>query len=134
MYLMKGMAVLAMGLVAASCNKLDFSGQPGVSNEETMANAELALGISIDPNRDWNMTQDVQANINVNMGTGKDYTLIVYDKNPFLFDNAVYYIKQKVSDGSNVRLNLNVPSARKTLYVTLMENDGLNYSGSTPLG
>ena len=131
MYLMRGMAALAMGLVVVSCNKMDFSGQPQVSTEEAMANAEMQLGVTIDPNQDWNMTQNVQANISVNMGTGKDYTLIVYDKNPFLFEDAVYFTKQKVSDGSNVRLNLNVPSFRETLYVTLMENDGLNYSMTT---
>lgn len=131
MYLMRGMAALAMGLVVVSCNKMDFSGQPQVSTEEAMANAEMQLGVTIDPNQDWNMTQNVQANISVKMGTGEDYTLIVYDKNPFLFDDAVYFTKQKVSDGSNVRLNLNVPSFRETLYVTLMENDGLNYSMTT---
>jgi hypothetical protein len=131
MYLMKGMAVMALGLIVASCNRMEFAGQPQISDEEALTNAELALGFEINPNQDWNMTQDVQANISVKMGTGEDYTLIVYDKNPFLFDDAVYYAKQKISDGASVKLNLNVPSARETLYVTLMENDGLNYSMTT---
>ena len=100
MYLMRGMAALAMGLVVVSCNKMDFSGQPQVSTEEAMANAEMQLGVTIDPNQDWNMTQNVQANISVNMGTGKDYTLIVYDKNRR--DRAACHQRWQVGNKTNM--------------------------------
>ena len=128
MYLMKGMAVLAMGLVVASCNKLDFANQAQVSDEEALENAEMQLGAEIDPNQDWKMTKEVQGTVNVNLGTGKDYTLLMFDKNPFVNDDAVYYLKQTITDGSNSTYNVAVPSAQKQLYVTLIDNN--NYSVS----
>ena len=73
MYLMKGMAVLAMGLVAASCNKMDFSGQPEISDEEVMENAEMALGFEINPNQDWNMTKQVSGSVTVSLGYEPNY-------------------------------------------------------------
>ena len=82
MYLMKGMAALAMGLVVVSCNKLDFSNQAQISEEEALQNAEMQLGVTIDPNQDWKMTKDVQATVSVNLGTGKEYTLLMFNKNP----------------------------------------------------
>ena len=128
MYLMKGMAVLAMCTVAVSCNRLEFSGQPEVSKEDAIANAELQLGAAIDPNQDWNMTKSVTANVSVRMGTGQDYTLLVYDRNPFLYDDAVYYLKQAVSDGANASVNVTVPKARNSFYLALLGSDGISYT------
>ena len=128
MYLMKGMAVLAMGLVVAGCNKLDFANQAQISDEEALENAEMQLGATIDPNQDWKMTKDVQGTVSVNLGTGKEYTLLVFDKNPFVNDNAVYYLKQTITDGSKGTYTVTVPSAQKQLYVTVIDDKNYSYS------
>ena len=102
MYLMKGMAVLAMGLVAASCNRMEFSGQPEISDEEALENAEMALGINIDSNQDWNMTQQATASVDVNMGNGKAYSVAIYSNNPILDGQGVVMAEGKVSDGGQL--------------------------------
>ena len=123
MYLVKGMAVLALGLVAVSCNKLDFSNQAQISEEEALQNAEMQLGVTIDPNQDWKMTKDVQATVSVNLGTGKEYTLLMFNKNPFVNDDAVYYFKQSITDGSEGTYTITVPSAQKQLYVIVIDDN-----------
>ena len=128
MYLVKGMAVLAMGLAVAGCNKLDFSNQAQISEEEALENAEMQLGGTIDPNQDWKMTKDVQGTVSVNLGTGKDYTLLMFDKNPFVNDDAVYYFKQTITDGSNGTYKLAVPLAQKQLYVTVIDDNDYSVS------
>ena len=128
MYLVKGMAVLAMGLAVAGCNKLDFSNQAQISEEEALENAEMQLGGTIDPNQDWKMTKDVQGTVSVNLGTGKEYTLLMFDKNPFVNDDAVYYFKQTITDGSNGTYKLAVPSAQKQLYVTVIDDNDYSVS------
>lgn len=128
MYLMKGMAALAMGLVVVSCNKLDFSNQAQISEEEALQNAEMQLGVTIDPNQDWKMTKDVQATVSVNLGTGKEYTLLMFNKNPFVNDDAVYYFKQSITDGSEGTYTITVPSAQKQLYVIVIDDKDYSVS------
>lgn len=128
MYLMRGMAALAMGLVVVSCNKLDFSNQAQISEEEALQNAEMQLGVTIDPNQDWKMTKDVQATVSVNLGTGKEYTLLMFNKNPFVNDDAVYYFKQSITDGSEGTYTITVPSAQKQLYVIVIDDKDYSVS------
>lgn len=128
MYLLKGMVVLAMGLVVVSCNKLDFSNQAQISEEEALQNAEMQLGVTIDPNQDWKMTKDVQATVSVNLGTGKEYTLLMFNKNPFVNDDAVYYFKQSITDGSEGTYTITVPSAQKQLYVIVIDDKDYSVS------
>ena len=65
-YLMKGMAVMALGLVAVSCNKMEFSDSPQIPDEVIKENAEAQLGIEINPNQTWQMTQQATASVEVN--------------------------------------------------------------------
>ena len=128
MYLMKGMAVLALGLVVASCNKMEFAGQPQISDEEALTNAELKLGVSIDPKQDWNMTQNVTTKVSLNMGTGKDYTVYVFNDSPFDSDDAVYYSMNTVTDGASMRQTITVPKGQEMLYISVFDSDGSSVS------
>jgi hypothetical protein len=128
MYLMKGMALLAMGLVAASCNRMEFAGQPQISDEEALTNAELKLGVSIDPKQDWNMTQNVTTKVSLNMGTGKDYTVYVFNDSPFDSDDAVYYSMNTVTDGASMRQTITVPKGQEMLYISVFDSDGSSVS------
>ena len=128
MYLVKGMAVLALGLVAASCNKLDFSNQAQISEEEALQNAEMQLGVTIDPKQDWNMTQNVTTKVSLNMGTGKDYTVYVFNDSPFDSDDAVYYSMNTVSDGASMSQTITVPKGQEMLYISVFDSDGSSVS------
>jgi len=122
-YLMNGVGVLALGLIVASCSRdTDFS------PAEALEHAESVLGVKIDPNQDWKMTQSVTTHITVNKGTGKDYTVYVFDKNPFENEDAVYYTKQTVKDASILDVNLSVPSYLNSLYVSVFDSDDHSFS------
>ena len=60
MYLMKGMALLAMGLVAASCNKADFDQGAYQKAKETESREKFINNVmggqEIDPNQTWSTT------------------------------------------------------------------------------
>ena len=122
-YLMNGMGALALGLIVASCSRdTDFS------PAEALEHAESVLGVKIDPNQDWKMTQSITTHITVNKGTGKDYTVYVFDKNPFENEDAVYYTKQTVKDASILDVNLSVPSYLNSLYVSVFDSDDHSFS------
>ena len=122
-YLINGMAVLAMGMIVTSCSKDNL-----FTDADAVKHAESVLGVTIDPNQDWKMTQEVTANVTVNMGTGKEYTLFVFDKSPFDNKDAVYYTKKKVTDATVSDLSLSVPSHLTQLYVTIMDSNNHSVS------
>ena len=121
--LMKIMAMAAMGLVVVACGDDDLFTEQDVTN-----NAEKIFGVSIDPTHDWKMTQEVTANVTVNLGKDDAYTVLVFDKSPFDNEDAVYFAKQKVSDVSITKLDLSVPSYLTELYVTVLESDNRSRS------
>lgn len=124
MYLMKGMAALALCAVAVSCNRLEFSGQPEVSKEDAIANAELQLGASIDPNQDWNMIAEATANITVNETFGETYTVKIYANNP-LADGVAYVLKQgQIQNGQTFTTNFTYPSGNRSIIVGVTDSKG----------
>lgn len=122
-YLMNGLAVMAVGLFAASCSK-----DVELSRTDIVSNAESALGVKIAANQDWNMINNVTARITVNLGTGEDYTLYVYDKSPFDNNDAVYFTKQTVKDASITDVSLSLPSYLKEVYVSVFDSKGASVS------
>ena len=74
------------------------------------------------------MTEGVTANVTVNLGTGKDYTVVVYNKSPFDNSDAVYFTKKKVSDASVTNLKLSVPNYLTKIYVSVFDSN--NHSRS----
>ena len=122
-YLVNGVMALALGLIAVSCSKdTDFS------NADALKHAESVLGVTIDPNQDWKMTQEVTANVTVNLSTGEEYEIMVFDKNPFENAGAVYYTKKTVSDATVTSLPISVPSALTELYVSVFDSKKHSYS------
>ncbi len=127
MYLMKGMAALALCAVAVSCNRLEFSGQPEVSKEDAIANAELQLGASIDPNQDWKMTADATANVTVNETFGETYTVKIYANNP-LADEVAYVLKQgEVQNGKTFTTSFTYPSGNRSVIVGITDSKGYTF-------
>lgn len=116
-YLMNAVAVLALGLTAASCSKdLD------ISKADIVGNAESALGVKIAPDHDWIMTQNVTATISVNLGLDQAYTVAVYNENPLFNENVNYFCKEAIADGGTLTLNLSLPVAQEVCYVAVYDS------------
>lgn len=124
MYLMKGMAVLAMGLVAASCNKKDFDqsayqqAKEQESQEQFMNN--VMGGKSIDPNQTWSTTKSVS----VTVTPQKDGTLKIYAANPIGNTVAPLYTTTAVA-GKETTFTVTRPADVEMLYATVLNEDGL---------
>lgn len=130
MYLMKGMAVLAMGLVAASCNKLDFDqdayqrAKEQESKESFMNN--VMGGQEIDPNQTWSTVENSTVNVSVNLNYGEDYTVYLFADNPTFNKNAKYLGVATVKSGESSNITLAKPADVNVLFAACMNKKG-NY-------
>ena len=122
-YLMKGMAVMALGLVAVSCNKMDSFNpyaEQEIKQEEFTNNfqTEVLNGKSVDANQTWATTDAVVVNVTSEL----DGTLKIYTNNP-VGEIAAPLFTQDITAGT---LNVTVakPSDMETLYAALYAADG----------
>ena len=74
------------------------------------------------------MTQNVTTKVSLNMGTGKDYTVYVFNDSPFDSDDAVYYSMNTVSDGASMSQTITVPKGQEMLYISVFDSDGSSVS------
>jgi len=126
-YLMKGMAALTLGLVVASCNKMNFDGNNTVTPEQAKANAEAQLGVTIDPNQDWNMTGEVEASVAVNGFQGATYTVTIYDANPLTGEAVTAYGSKTVQSGQTANFKFIAPKGLVSVYAGLKDAKGYTY-------
>ena len=123
-YLMMAVA----GLAFASCNKMDVSGPQRASDADTFSNAEKALGVTIDPNQSWNMTQEVVANIPVNGFYGAKYVVTIYDQNP-LTGNAVTVLgRTTVTSGQTANFKFTAPKGLVGVFAAIKDEKGYTYT------
>ena len=123
-YLMMAVA----GLAIASCSKMDVSGPQRASDAETFSNAEKALGVTIDPNQSWNMTQEVVANIPVNGFYGAKYVVTIYDQNP-LTGNAVTVLgRTTVTSGQTANFKFTAPKGLVGVFAAIKDEKGYTYT------
>jgi len=121
-YLMKGMAVLAFGLVVVSCSDSD-----SYTAADARRHAEGVLGVTIDPAQNWKMTEEITANVSVNgVKSGETFTVAVYSNNPIEDGKGVYMTKGTVKDGGVFTTKVTCPLGKKSLYVGL--TDSRNYT------
>ena len=122
MYLMKGMAVLAMGLVAASCNKLDFDqdayqrAKEQESKESFMNN--VMGGQDIDPNQTWKTTEAEKVTVTSQLSG----TLKIYTANPH--GNVAAALLTQTIEAGSYEFTVTKPMDAEALYAKLTLNDG----------
>lgn len=122
---MKGMAALAFGLVAVSCNKSDIF-NPYQQQEENQKKSEAAFaenvmnGQAIDPNQTWSTTSPVQVSVTPSVNG----TLKIYAANPIGNIVAPFYTAN-VSAGAKTTFTVTKPADVKTLYAAVYEEEGL---------
>ena len=122
MYLMKGMAALAMGLVAASCNKMEFD-QEAYQRAKVQESQESFInnvmgGKSIDPNQTWTTTEATKVSVTSQLSG----TLKIYTANPH-GNVAAALLTQTIQAGS-YEFTVTKPVDAEQLYAKLTLSDG----------
>lgn len=121
--MMRGFALTALGLMMASCNKMDF-GEQQISDEVIAQNAEEKLGISIADNQAWQMTQQVNAKVTVALGFDGSYRVAIYDENPMNSVNAHYFDLKTVADGGTAVFgNMTIPTAATEVFAAVYDSE-----------
>lgn len=115
-YLMKGFAALAIVAGISSCVK-DVDGvNPADQEKAAKENAELQLGLTIPEGQTWEMSQQIAANVTVDLNADETYTVGICDKNPLNFADAKYYALKKV-EGGKISATFTAPIAKSDYYV-----------------
>lgn len=125
-YLMKGMALAAVTVAAVSCSK-DLGGYDPRTQEAQIANAEMQLGVQIDPNQDWEMKQQVEASVFVNGDFGASYEVMICKNNPFVDNSVEVYGESKIASGQTAKMNVTMPKGVSTAFVALKDEKGYYY-------
>ena len=124
MYLMKGMAVMALGLVVASCNKMDFDQNAYQKAKEAESRQKFINNVmggqDIDPNQTWSTTKSVS----ITVTPQKDGILKIYAANPIGNIVAPLYTTTAVA-GKETTFTVTRPADVEMLYATVLNEDGL---------
>lgn len=113
MYLMKGMAALAFGLVAVSCNKSDIF-NPYADQEKNQQESEKAFaknvmdGKTIDANQTWSTASPATVNVSVNLDYDETYT--VYITPSGTINNVAYLGVAKIKSGNKADITIAKPN------------------------
>ena len=123
-YLMKGMAVMAMGLVIASCSKDVFDPNAlQAENEEAFNNnfqTNVLNGQEIDENQTWSTAVATKVTVSAQSTEG---TLKVYAADPIGNTVAPLYTAA-IAKGEKTTFTVARPSDVTTLYVAIYDSEG----------
>ena len=124
-YLMKGMAAMALGLVVASCNKFDAFNpyaEQEAKQQEFTENFQTSVmnGQTIDQNQTWATTTPVQVSVTPRT-TG---TLKIYTANPIGNVVASLYTAD-VTAGTKTTFTVAKPADVSELYAVVINTKGL---------
>ena len=121
-YLMKGIAVMALGLIAASCNKDVFDPYANQAEKQEEFNKNFSESIlngqAIDENQTWSTASAVEVTVNSEMSG----TLKIFAANP-IGESAPALYTQDITAGSYT-ITVAKPSDAENLYAALIDADG----------
>ncbi len=123
---MNGLAVAALALATTSCHK-DLGGGLVYDKEQQMANAELQLGVQIDPNQTWKMTAEATANVAINLDYGETYTVKIYSNDP-LYERKGYVLASgTIKNGEIFKKKFSYSSGSKDLMIGVKDSKGHSF-------
>jgi len=131
MYLMKGVAALAFGLVAVSCNKSDIF-NPYAQQEENQQQftenfqKNVMDGKTIDANQTWSTAAPATVNVSVNLDYGEEYSVYLFTEDPNYSTDAKYLGVTTVKSGEKASLTIAKPNDVTALYAACVNKKG-NY-------
>ena len=116
-----GMALLALCGAFVGCSHEESFYIP--TDEEAYAHAEQLLGLTIDPNQDWSMTQSGTVAVTANAGINAT-ELLVLDAYPFGKVTANILAQAPVTEGQTVNLNYTAQKGLTDLYIACRNAQG----------
>lgn len=126
-YLMNGFAALALVASVSSCTKDVTTMSQGEIDAKAKENAELQLGFSIPDGQTWDMASQVEANVTVNGDYGANYTVTIYENNPFINNTGVVLGKAKVTSGGTATFDFTCPDNLYSAYAAIKDEKGYTY-------
>lgn len=126
-YLMNGFAALALVASVSSCTKDVTTMSQGEIDAKAKENAELQLGFSIPDGQTWDMASQVEANVTVNGDYDANYTVTLYENNPFASQAAVVLGKAEVKSGSTANINFTCPNSVMGVFAAIKDKKGYSY-------
>jgi len=126
-YLMNGFAALALIASVSSCTKDVTTMSQSEIDSKAKENAELQLGLSIPEGQTWNMASQVTANVTVNGDYGANYTVTIYENNPFIDNTGVVLGKAKVTSGGTATFDFTCPDNLYSAYAAIKDEKGYTY-------
>jgi hypothetical protein len=126
-YLMNGLAALAIVAGISSCTKDVTAMSPVDEAQKAKENAELQLGFVIPDGQTWDMASQVEANVTVNGDYDANYTVTLYENNPFASQAAVVLGKAEVKSGSTANINFTCPNSVMGVFAAIKDKKGYSY-------
>ena len=126
-YLMNGLAALAIVAGISSCTKDVTAMSPVDEAQKAKENAELQLGFVIPDGQTWDMASQVEANVTVNGDYDANYTVTLYENNPFASDKAIVLGKAEVKSGSTANINFTCPNSVMGVFAAIKDKKGYSY-------
>ena len=124
---MNGLAALAIVAGVSSCTKDVTAMSPVDEAQKAKENAELQLGFVIPDGQTWDMASQVEANVTVNGDYDANYTVTLYENNPFASDKAIVLGKAEVKSGSTANINFTCPNSVMGVFAAIKDKKGYSY-------
>ena len=122
-YLMNGFAALALIASVSSCTKDVTAMSQGEIDAKAKENAELQLGFSIPDGQTWNMASQVEANVNVNLKSGENYTVTIYSNDPIADGRGVVLAKEIIGNGETFTTNFTIANAKHEVVIGVTDQN-----------
>lgn len=127
-YLMNGFAALALIASVSSCTKDVTTMSQSEIDSKAKENAELQLGFTIPDGQSWVMASQVTANVAVNGDYGTNYTVTIYENNPFTSDNTgVVLGSAEVKSGDVATFDFTCPNEAEMVFAAIKDEKGYTY-------
>jgi hypothetical protein len=127
-YLMKGVALAAIAMVAASCNhdawdqRQDTSSQTAKEYEANFKSLVLG-GQNIDASQTWSTAKNAKVNVSVNLDYDANYKVYITTSDP-LIQQGAYVGVADIKSGSNTSISISKPEDAAILYAACYDKDG----------
>ena len=112
-YLMKGIAVMALGLTIASCSKDVFDPNALQAQNEEAFNNNFQKSVlnnqEIDPDQTWSTAEQAKVSVSVNLDYGEEYTVYITAGNVDL-SNSAYLGVATIKSGNIAEISFAKPS------------------------
>ena len=126
-YLMKGIAVMALGLTIASCSKDVFDPNALQAQNEEAFNNNFQKSVlnnqEIDENQTWSTATTLSVQVTVDLDYGEEYTVYFYTTPPLMGNNEAYIGVGKVKSGETTTVVITKPTDAVELYAALYDKD-----------